>query len=221
MNLEQRETVVAEALEPAFRVQLLARGQARSMIWRDGVLPPGAPSFVETLSYDLVGYGDALLLHAMNIRSEGGDEQLARRAFMQAGEAIEAVVTNGVPDDPQRGFLRMLSAAAFHLGRSSARAYSLLVASLDNANLSRLEHGLAQLILRHLDQLEDEIADWQDTGEASDERLVEALDAQDAQIHRAAPEDQFEESVLIALNTALCDRFNSGLSNFLLAPSDR
>ena len=111
MNLEQRETVVAEALEPAFRMQLLARGQARSMIWHDGVLPRGAPSFVETLSYDLVAYGDALLLHAMNIRSEGGDEQLARRAFMQAGEAIEAVVTNGVPDDPQRGFLRMLSAA--------------------------------------------------------------------------------------------------------------
>ena len=217
MNLQELEAEVSVALEPAFRGQLLARGQARSMIWRNGSLPTGAPPFAKTLSYDLVSYGDALLVHAMKIRGEGGDEHLARRAFLQAGEAIEAVVANGAPDDPYRGFLRILSAAAFHLGRASARAYSMLVASLDNANLSRLEHALALLILRSLDQLEDQIAGWRASGEASDSRLVDVLESQGVQVDDADLEGQFEDSVLAALDAALCDQFYSGLSNFLHA----
>lgn len=217
MNLDQLEAEVTAALEPAFRAQLLARGQARSMIWRDGALPDGAPPFIETLSYDLVAYGDALLLHAIHIRNDGGNEQLARRAFMQAGEALEAVVAKGVPDDPQRGFVRLLAASAYHLGRSSARAYSILVVSLDNANLSRLDRGLALLILRSLDELENEIAEWRASGSASDENLVEVLHAHDAKIDDTSAEEQFEESILVALDAALCDQFYSGLGNFLLA----
>ena len=217
MHLKQRETEVAAALEPAFRDQLLARGQARSIIWRDGVLPDGSPPFIETLSYELVTYGDALLLHAIRIRTAGGDEQLARRAFVRAGEAFEAVVANGVPDDPQRGFLRMLSAAAYHLGHSSARAYSMLVASLTDANLSKLERSLALLILRDLDRLENEIAEWRASGVASDQGLVKTLDAQDVLINDADTEEQFEESILDALDIVLCDQLHSGLGSFLLA----
>ena len=187
------------------------------MILRDGVLPLGAPQFAPTLPHDLIAYGEALLLHAIRIRSMGGDEHLARRAFVQSGEAIEAAVANGVPDDPQRGFLRMLSAAAFHLGRSSARAYSMLMTSLDDANLSRLERGLALLILRSLDQLEAEIAEWQVGGTALDERLVEDLAFQDVRGDNADAEDRFEESIFTALDTALCDRLYSGLGSFLLA----
>ena len=216
MNLEQLEAEVSAALEPEFRGQLLARGQARSMIWRNGILPEGAPQFVRSLSYDLVAYGDALLLHAMRIRSEGGDEKLTRRAFIQAGEALEAVVANGVSNDPQRGFLRLLSASAYHLGRSSARAYSMLVVSLDSANLSRLDRGLALLILRSFDQLENEIAEWQASGTASDTRLVDILDTQGARTDDAGAEE-FEESILVALDAALCDQFYSGLGSFFLA----
>ncbi len=217
MNLEQLESVVASALEPAFRAQLLARGQARSLIWRDGVLPRGAPAFTEMLSYDLIVYGDALLLHAIHLRTQGGDEQLASRAFIQSGEAIEAVVANGDPDDPQRGFLRILAAAAYHLGRSSARAYSLLIKSIHSSNLSQIERGLSFLILRNFNQLEDEITEWKARGEASDERLVEFLSSQEPTVGADAPSDQFEESVLVALNLALCDQFYSGLCYFLLA----
>ena len=217
MNLEELEAEVATVLEPAFRAQLLARGQARSMIWRDGVLPLGAPTFTATLSYDLVSYGEALLVQAIHIRNQGGDENLARRAFLQAGEAIEAVVVNDMPDEPQRGFLRILSAAAFHLGRSSARAYSMLMLSLDTANLSRLERCLALLILRFLDQLEGEIAEWRELGEASDQRLSEFLEGQEVQVANVDHESQFEDSVFVALDAALCDQFYSGLSCFLLA----
>lgn len=217
MNLDTLQAEVAAALEPAFRARLLAQGQARSMILRDGVLPSGAPRFATTLPYDLIAYGEALLLHGIRIRAEGGDEYLARRALVQAGEAIEAVVANGVPDDPQRGFLRLLSAAAFHLGRSSARAYSMLVTSLDDANLSRLERALALVILRSLDRLEEEIAEWQVRGTASEERLVDDLVASDVRVDDGDADGQFEESIFDALDTALCDRLYAGLGIFLLA----
>ena len=217
MNLETLQVELTKALEPAFRASLLARGQARSIILRAGALPRGAPQFASTLPYDLIAYGDALLLQGMRIHSSGANEQLARRAFVQAGEALEAAVVNGVPDDPERGFLRILSAAAFHLGRSSARAYSMLRTSLDNSNLSRSETGLALLILRSLDQLEDQIADWRFTGVALDETLVESLRALDVQPSDRRAADDIEEAILIALDTALCDQLYSGLSIFLLA----
>lgn len=216
MNLEQLESIVSSALEPAFRAQLLARGQARSLIWRNGVVPSDGPPFAHTLSYDLISYGDALLMQAMDIRKRGGDEDLASRAFIQAGEAIEAVVTNGDSNDPQRGFLRVLSAAAFHLGRSSARAYSLMVKSIDNTNLSQLERGLSLLILRNFSKLEEEIVEWQSSRVASDESLVSFLNAQNTQSEYQLS-DEFVESVLVTLNLALCDRYNSGLSYFLMA----
>lgn len=62
MNLDDVQNLVGQALEPGYRGRLLARGQARAMIWRDGQLPPGAPAFIPSLSYDLLGYGYALRL---------------------------------------------------------------------------------------------------------------------------------------------------------------
>jgi len=52
---------IAEAATAGFRGNLIARGQARAIIWRDGVLPPDAPGFAAQLSYDLHSYGYALL----------------------------------------------------------------------------------------------------------------------------------------------------------------
>ena len=49
------------ATEPGFRGRLLAQGQARSLIWREGKLPPDAPGFSVQLSYDLLSYGYGLL----------------------------------------------------------------------------------------------------------------------------------------------------------------
>lgn len=41
MNIEEVQAIVGQALEPGYRGRLLARGQARAMIWRNGQLPPG------------------------------------------------------------------------------------------------------------------------------------------------------------------------------------
>lgn len=119
MNLEEMHGIVKQALEPGYRGRLLARGQARAMIWRDGQLPPGAPGFAASLSYDLMGYGHALLTLGFRLREEGGDQALMRSAFEHAGDAFEAIVSKGDPDDPRRGFVRLMAAASFHLARLS------------------------------------------------------------------------------------------------------
>jgi hypothetical protein len=36
---------IAEAATAGVRGRLIARGQARAIIWRDGALPPDAPAF--------------------------------------------------------------------------------------------------------------------------------------------------------------------------------
>ena len=213
MNLEEVKELISNALEPGYRGSLLARGQARAMIWRDGVLPDGAPDFVPTLSYDLLGYGNSLLLLGIRLREEDGDEVLMRSAFEHAGEAIEAVVSKGSPDDPRRGFFRLLAAVAFHLARLSARAFSLLNETIDDANLNAMERGLALLILRALGDLEAEIFAWQTGGLGSDEGLVEKLN----QLEKVSESDQEADPLSDALNQALLDVFYGGLGAYLLA----
>ena len=51
---------IAEAATAGFRGRLIARGQARAIIWRDGALPPDAPAFAPQLSYDLHSYAYAI-----------------------------------------------------------------------------------------------------------------------------------------------------------------
>ena len=68
------ETIVAginEAAAAGFRGRLIARGQARAMIWRDGALPPDAPAFSPQLSYDLHSYGYAMLGLGLRLRELG------------------------------------------------------------------------------------------------------------------------------------------------------
>jgi hypothetical protein len=70
---------IAEAATAGFRGRLIARGQARAIIWRDGALPPGAPALAPQLSYDLHSYGYALLGLGLRLRELGGDAAQARR----------------------------------------------------------------------------------------------------------------------------------------------
>lgn len=42
-TLEELKANIDAAVVPGFRARLLARGQARAMIWRDGALPEEAP----------------------------------------------------------------------------------------------------------------------------------------------------------------------------------
>jgi len=72
------------ATTAGFRGNLIARGQARAIIWRDGALPADAPGFAPQLSYDLHSYGYALLGLGLRLRELEGDPAQARTAFEQA-----------------------------------------------------------------------------------------------------------------------------------------
>nr|WP_298411753.1 DEAD/DEAH box helicase [uncultured Halomonas sp.] len=217
MNLEEVQRIVGQALEPGYRGRLLARGQARAMIWRNGQLPPGAPRFTASLSYDLMGYGHALLSLGIRLREEGGDQALMRSTFEHAGDAFEAIVSKGDPNDPQRGFVRLMAAASFHLAGLSARAFSILFVTLENINISRMERALALLILRSLDQLEAEIIAWKLDDTGSDEAVrVELMQVLEEAKDQGADED-VEEDISEALDLALTDQIFGGLGAFLLA----
>ncbi len=220
MNIEEVQAIVGQALEPGYRGRLLARGQARAMIWRNGQLPPGAPGFAPSLSYDLMGYGHALLSLGIRLREEGGDQTMMRSAFEHAGDAFEAIVSKGDPDDPRRGFVRLMASASFHLARLSARAFSMLFVTLEDVNLSRMERALALLISRSLDQLEAEIIAWNLNGTGSDEavqaELMQVLE-DDADQEAGEEDEDDDEGISEALDLALTDQLYGGLGAFLLA----
>src|SRR5579863_2423964 len=153
-TVEQIEADITSASAPGFRGRLIARGQARAMIWRDGVLPPDAPAFSDLLSYDLHSYGYAMLGLALRLRDMDGSAELARLAFEQAATALESVVAKGAPADRDRDFHHVMAAVAYHLGRFSARAFSLLARVQTDENFSPLERALCHLILRNLDELD-------------------------------------------------------------------
>ncbi len=216
-TLEELRASIDAAVVPGFRARLLARGQARGMIWRDGLLPQEAPNFGAELSDDLLSYGYSLLLHGLRYTDLGGDAATARKAFEVAAEALEAVVARGAAQ-AERDFHRLVAAAAYHLGRYSARAYSLLHTGLAEANLSTMETGLAKLMLRDLDGLAGDIAARFAAGQGSDDALVATMRRLDAMAN-AADADREEQSdervdaVLIAVE----DNYMGALAVVLLA----
>jgi len=140
-TVEAIQADIDAAIVPGFRNRLLARGQARAMVWRDGVLPPEAPAFTPQLSNDLLGYGYALLELGLRLRDLGGDQARARSAFEQAATALEAVIARGPRDEGDRSFHFVVAAASYHLARMSARAYSLLTIVFAEENFSRAERA--------------------------------------------------------------------------------
>lgn len=217
VTLEELRANIEAALMPGFRARLLARGQARAMIWRDGVLPENAPNFSTDLSEDLLSYGYSLLIHALRYTDLGGDSATARKAFEVAAEAIESVVSRGAAG-AERDFHRLVAAAAYHLGRYSARAYSLLYKGLAEANLSTMEKGLAKLMLRDLDGLTGDIAAWVAAGRGSDDALVASLtqfvtEGDSAEAGRDEQSDERVDVVLVAAE----DNFMGALAVAMLA----
>ena len=209
-TLEELQANIEAAITPGYRQKLLARGQARGMIWRAGVLPIDAPNFSPELSEDLLSFGYSLLLHGLRYVDLGGDFSLARVAFEVAAESIEAVVARGEVDE-DRDFHRLIAGAAYHLGRYSARAYSLLFDGLSQSNLSVVEHCLAQLMLRDLEGVHAAVSSWFGSGVGSDGNLIAAFDA-------VAEEEEAEEGHAIeAMTLALEGNFLSAISQTLLA----
>ncbi|MDI1259905.1 DEAD/DEAH box helicase [Aquabacterium sp.] len=210
---EELEHDIRAAVEPGFRQRLLARGQSRAMIWRDGVLPDSAPEFSPDLSDNLLSYGYSLLLHGVRYLDINGDPQLARIAFEVAAEALEAVAFKG-EDDRERDFHRLVAAAAYHLGRYSARAYSLLHGSLTKSNLSTSERAFAKLMLRDLDGLASDVSAWFSSGTGSDDTLQTVFSTESLE----PDEDDFvENNVLEGMNLALEENFLAAMSQTLMA----
>lgn len=217
-TLEELQANIDSAITPGFRYKLLARGQSRGMIWRDGVLPEDVPNSGSELSDDLLSYGYSLLLHGLRYTEQGGDADRGRSAFAVAAEALEAVAAKGVAD-PERDFHCLVAAAAYHLGRFSARAYSLLHKGLTEANLSTVEKGLSKLMLRDLNGLSQDIEAWFHAGKANDDALIAGLsripEVPDGE--ESWEEGDSENRVLDVLIVALEENFMAALAMSLLA----
>jgi superfamily II DNA/RNA helicase len=216
---EELEADVRAATAPGFRARLIARGQARAMIWRDGALPPEAPEFSPSLTYDLRTYGYGLLEVGFKLREQGGDDNTVRGAFEQAATAIEATISNGNVAERDRAFHLVVAAAAYHLGRFSARAYSLLTRIQQAENYAPLERALVHLMLRDLVPLRTFVIDYQLTGRGNDVSLAAYLQEQ----LQSADEDNLlvdrdgDSFVFEALDRAITAVFLEAVATFLLA----
>lgn len=208
---------ITEAATAGFRGRLIARGQARAIIWRDGVLPPDAPAFAAQLSHDLHSYGYALFGLGLRLRELGGDATQARTAFEQAATALEAVIAKGNRQEIDRDFHFIMAAASYHLAHLSARAYSLLALVETDENFAPMERVLALLMRRNFDSLRATVLDFRASGEGSDARIAakiqESLNQAEAAVNIAGGED----FVFDGLDIALTDTFMAAIALFLLA----
>jgi hypothetical protein len=169
-TIQQLQDRIRELTLPGARGKLSARGLARGMIWRDGILPPGAPAFSATLSVDLLDQGYGLLALALRARHLGDRATDVTRALVVAAESIESAVRKGATSDVDRGFHLFVSAAVFHLAQYAARSFCLLRAdSPEQFNLSRAEQCVAALLRSQRRRMRHLCIDW-----LSDERNSDA-----------------------------------------------
>lgn len=162
--------------------RLLYRGAAWSLMREEGVLPPNAPPLGATIATDLAEHGFALLRGAMALRARAGASALTSKAFERAANAFEALVRNGDPQAPDRGFRRTIAAASYHLAGFSAVAYSLFNETADDLNTSPGETAIRHLILRDLNQLRGFVREWLGDEAHGDKQITEALRREDADI---------------------------------------
>lgn len=191
-----------EAVAPGAQGRLLDRGLARGLIWREGALPAGAPEFAAGLSEDLLDYAHAVMALAMRLReSREGNDKLLERAFLVAGEAIEAAVHRG-EERIDQGFHRVTAAVAFHLGRYAARAFSMLPPATDVQNLAPTEVALVQLLRRRLDEMHKTFSGW----------LLDRTNEDEALAAKLQSDDEFDEGD--AVHSILTTSFMRGLALF-------
>lgn len=217
VNPEHVAAQIREAIAPGFRRELLAKGHARSMIWRDGALPPDSPDFSELLSHDLLSYAFGLITQGLRLLDARTERDIARSAFENAASAIEAVIVRSAADE-NSAFHRLVAGACYHLAGYSARAFSLLHGALEVTNLSRPERAVALLILRNLNDLEDLVAQNGLDERATDTALLERLaqiDASASDSPDEAPESEGQLEHIVS--TALANNFLAAIGGALLA----
>lgn len=174
---------------------LLYRGAAWSLMREAGVLPQTAPPLGATIETDLAEHGFALLRGAMALRAQTGASDLTNKAFERAANAFEALVRNGDPESPERGFRRTIAASAYHLAGYSAVAYSLFNETSEDLNTSSGESAIRHLILRDLDKLRGFVRAWLDDEAHGDEQIAEVLRGE---------EQDIDEALSTVLNTTIC-----------------
>ncbi len=217
-NLEAISQAITEAATTGFRGRLIARGQARAMIWRDGVLPADAPAFSSQLSFDLHSYGYVLLDLGLRLLEMDGERIQARLAFEQAATALEAVIAKGTNQEADRDFHFVMAAAGYHLAHLSARAYSLLAIVAGDENFSPTEQALALLMRRDITALRDQIHTFRLNGLGSDARIVGLFREHLGQGNNAGDgQNDGHDFLFEGLDLALTDTFFGAIAQFLLA----
>src|SRR5690242_6377832 len=103
-SIQELKSRLTACIAPGFRERLLDRGLARGLIWRDGALPAGAPQFAESLTEDLLDYAHTILAMSLRLRTQDPQAEELNRAFIIAGETIEAAVHRGDSERLDRGF---------------------------------------------------------------------------------------------------------------------
>jgi hypothetical protein len=199
-NPEAINRVLTALIQPQARGRLLARGLARGMIWRDGIVPEGAQEFSASLTPDLLDFGYGVLALALELRDANRDRGVNQRfntdePFRVAAEAIEAAVRRGDPLNGDQGRHLVVSAAAFHLAGFAARSFSMLPIPALTKNLASHERALGFLLRRDLPLLRDHIIQWHEDPAHGDDAVAVRLLAED---------DNFgpEDAAILALTTS-------------------
>lgn len=176
-TIEELQEFIGAVSQPNVRGRLLARGEARAIIRRGGQLPDGAPAFAASLDTDLSEYGFSLLRASLALRErQEGDAAVWREGFRAAGNAFEALVRNGSPAMPQRGFWRVMGAASYHLAGYAAMAFSLMAQAEDEENFAPAERAVVRLLLSDLGALRGQAETWLRDPDHSDDALRAALE---------------------------------------------
>ncbi|WP_222128170.1 DEAD/DEAH box helicase [Roseomonas gilardii] len=188
------------------------------MIWRDGVLPPGAPAFSPQLSFDLHSYAYGLLGLGMRLLEMDGDPSQARTAFEQAATALESVIAKGDRQEADRHFHFVMAAASYHLAHLSARAYSLLSVIAAEPNYSPTEQALALLMRRDITGLRGQVYAFRLNGDGSDARIAGLIRERLGQLSAPdSPDRNGHDFLFEGVDLALTDNFFAAFALFLLA----
>jgi DEAD/DEAH box helicase len=204
-NPEAINAALATLIEPETRGRLLARGLARGMVWRDGVVPEGAPDFAPSLTRDLLDFGYAVLALALELRDANTNRQpntqfATSEPLRVAAEAIESAVRRGDPNNRDQGRDLVISAAAFHLAGYAARSFSLLPLPALNKNLASHERALGFLLRRDLVLLREHIIQWHANPAHTDDQIT-------ARLLDETDDFSAEDAAVLALST----QYHSGL----------
>jgi hypothetical protein len=204
-TIEDLSARLRTATRVGARDNLVRRGLARGMIWREGQVPAEAYPFAESLTADLLDHGYAVLAQSLRLRDMGGEADEVRRGLLVAAESIESAVRRGQRND-DRDFHVVVASCAYHLAQYGARAYCLVPAPDSHPNLSTPELALVLLMRRSLSELRQACARWLRDDNHQDAAFAERLQNGDAdvlfQIEVTAISTQFIRSIAMLL-TAL------------------